>query len=100
MDQETANTIKRLQDRYIRKAERVQEMYDNARDQIVKPGLYQVVESDYAGMNDAPQFVIEVVHPITMKDLTLRLIDKKDYMSPWGHLQIRPYYPNTHALKV
>ena len=101
MTQEEADKlIEKLEKRYISKAEYVRKLYDNALEKIIEPGLYEVVESDDGGWKDVTQFVIEVEHPITMKDLTLKLIDYKDYMSPWGHVNLRAYHPKEFFIKI
>jgi len=92
--------LTRLKERYNAKASRVQKMYDDAVDKIIEPGLYQVVETDFGGMRDYVKFNIKITKPIHMRDLTITLIEKNGYMSPWNYLNIRSWEPDEYFVTI
>lgn len=75
---------------YIARAERVEKIYNKTDDTWVEPGIYNVVESDYEGRYDYTQFKVQVKRGINLKDLALKLIEERDYMSSWDYLKIVP----------
>ena len=75
---------------YIARAERVEKVYSKTKDTWVEPGIYNVVESDYEGRYDYPQFKVQVKEGINLKDLALKLIEDRNYMSSWDYLRITP----------
>ena len=91
---EQREKIKELKERYIRRSERVEEIYEATRDKWVEPGYYEVIETDGGGMWDIPKFTFRVTKRINLKDLALELIEKRDYMSDWNYLSIRPVTEN------
>jgi hypothetical protein len=65
-------------------------IYERTSDEMVEPGFYTVIESDYGGMYDVEQFDIEVTESINLKDLAVRLYEEIGYRSWWNYLSIRP----------
>jgi len=82
--------IKEQEQRIQRRAERVRDIVDHTENKLVQPGYYDVTETDGGGMRDYVVFTIKVENEINLKDLALKLIEEKEYMSPWNDLRIRP----------
>jgi len=92
--------LTRLKEHYINKASRIEKMYNDAVDKIIEPGLYQVVETDIDGRHDYVKFNIKITKPIHMRDLTITLIEKNGYMSPWNYLNIRSWKPDEYFVTI
>ena len=56
---------------------------------IVKPGYYDVVESDYDGFRDITQVSIQVTEKMTQWDLAIQLFKKLNYLSEWPYISLR-----------
>ena len=53
---ELANRIEAAQNKFAKRAERVQKIIDNTQDKMIAPGLYEVTETDHGGMRDYAVF--------------------------------------------
>ena len=73
--------------------ERVRKIYEGTEDKVLKPGYYEVTETDYGGMREEVEFTLKITKPINMKELAIKLIVEKNYLSPWNDLRVRPYTP-------
>ena len=82
--------IKEQENIIMRQAKRVADIVERTRDEVIQPGYYDVTETDGGGMRDWPQFTIKVENAINLKELALQLIERKNYMSPWNDLRVRP----------
>ena len=76
-----------------RKAQRVDVIIERTADRLIQPGYYQVMEPDYGGVKNIPQFMIYVDREMNLKEIALDLIENKDYLSPWNDLRIQPSNP-------
>jgi len=85
-----SSKIEEVKARYIARAERVEKVVNSTSDEWVEPGYYNVVESDHGGMYDYTVFKIHVKEGINLKELALKLIEERDYMSSWNYLKIEP----------
>jgi len=83
--------IKKIKETMLRRAERVEKIYNGTLDRVVEPGIYMVTETDGGGWSEIDCFTVEVTKPINQKDLAVELIERKNYMSPWNDLRIRKY---------
>ena len=84
-----AKRIEAAQNKFAKRAERVQKIIDNTQDKMIAPGLYEVTETDHGGMRDYAVFEFRLEEESNLKEIALSLIETRDYMSPWNDLTIR-----------
>jgi len=58
-------------------------------DEIVSPGVYNIVETDCDGRYEYAVGRVQVNQDIKMRDLALGLYHKHKYMSSWIYLKLR-----------
>ncbi len=85
-----AKRIEAAQNKFAKRAERVQKIIDNTQDKMIAPGLYEVTETDHGGMRDYAVFELVLFTRSNLKEIALSLIETRGYMSPWNDLTIRP----------
>jgi len=85
--------IEAAQNKFAKRAERVQKIIDNTQDKMIAPGLYKVTETDHGGMRDYAIFEFRLQEELNLKEIALSLIETRGYMSPWNDLTIRPSNP-------
>jgi len=84
-----AKRIEAAQNKFAKRAERVQKIIDNTQDKMIAPGLYEVTETDHGGMRDYAVFEFRLEEELNLKEIALSLIETRNYMSPWNDLTIR-----------
>ena len=90
--------IEAAQNKFAKRAERVQKIIDNTQDKMIAPGLYEVTETDHGGMRDYAIFEFQVATEMNLKEIAMSLIETQDYMSPWNDLCIRPAEPKPNRI--
>lgn len=56
---------------------------------ILKPGIYNISDSDVYGYRNSVDFNIKLTKPMNKWDIAMELYDKKKYISGWGILNIK-----------
>ena len=68
--------------------QRYKNFKDRMMEHIVKPGIYNVEESDGGGMRNYHIASIKVTEEMNLWDLSMQVAEKLGYVSPWPYLSI------------
>ena len=58
--------------------------------QKVKPGVYTVMETDWAGERDIPQFNVKITKPMNYYEAAIQIANKTNYLSLWEYIVLKP----------
>lgn len=58
--------------------------------QKIKPGFYTVMETDWAGERDIPQFNVKIIKPMNYYEVAIQIANKTNYLSPWEYIVLKP----------
>jgi hypothetical protein len=57
---------------------------------MIEPGLYKVYENNIDGYYTNAKFIFKLNNRMNLKEIALKLMKDKGYISSWTYLAIRP----------
>lgn len=80
--------IEKVKAGYKARVERVEKIINNTKDEWVEKGYYNVIEYSAEDGWDYTVFKLYIEEGINLKELAIKLMEERDYMSEWDCLRI------------